>query len=638
MEKRRSILYVNKKEHVLLITFTIEGYAKRILMLNKKGRSSMNFIRSLRFKFIVGLTLIMLPLFLLMYYNNVYAMNVVRDQVSLTSMNHLVKSVEQNERVLQETNRYLYSLGERDPDIISLFFLKYGSGDYIIAKQRIMNKFMTDIGFYNLIDSFFLYDAINDDLLLATSGDYDIKMSLVQKSMPVQMQQFEGDIQQPEWGIVRGESRNALVKTVRINQQFYAGALVDMNALNYPEQLTEWGDRGGAVIVGIDGVALSNSSLSADQIKLAAAHLPGLKNPYQVISEEVPKGKARQYLMLGLPSAMSKMNYVVLLPEEDMMRNLPFFQRIIRLLPIGAAVILITALVFVRQLLFRPMNMLIRGMRRVSRGELDVRLEPPASSELEFVTRSFNQMTSQIQHLKIDVYEEQLRTREAEFKQLQMQINPHFYLNSLNIIHSLASLQKHELVQQMAGHLADYFRFSLRAGKRVIRLDEELEHIRHYLEIQKLRFPNKLSFSLEVEAGLGHYVLPPLTLQPFVENAIIHGFQRRTEPFIIRIKGQGTAILSGSTANDEETEQLPMLLITIEDNGVGFNQELLDRLQQGQYAEDPGGQHIGIWNVAHRLMVKYGDVAGLAFSNQADGGATVVIHVPAQTEEEEGGA
>lgn len=115
----------------------------------------MNFIRSLRFKFIVGLTLIMLPLFMLLYYNNVYAMKVVRDKVSLTNMNHLAKSVEQNERVLQETNRYLYSLGERDPDIISLFFLKYGSGDYIIAKQRIMNKFMTDIGFYNLIDSFF---------------------------------------------------------------------------------------------------------------------------------------------------------------------------------------------------------------------------------------------------------------------------------------------------------------------------------------------------------------------------------------------------------------------------------------------------------------------------------------------------
>ncbi|WP_458461948.1 sensor histidine kinase, partial [Paenibacillus sp.] len=411
----------------------------------------MNLIRSLRFKFIVGLTLIMLPLFMLLYYNNVYAMKVVRDKVSLTNMNHLAKSVEQNERVLQETNRYLYSLGERDPDIISLFFLEYGSGDYIIAKQRIMNKFMTDIGFYNLIDSFFLYDAVNDDLLLATSGNYDVKKSVVQESMPVQMQQLEGDIQKPEWSIVRGGTWNALVKTVRINQQFYAGALVDMNALNHTQQFTESGDRGGAVIVGTDGGALSDSTLNTAQIQLAAAHLSGLKNPYQVISEVMNKGEARQYLMLGTASAMSEMNYIVLLPEEDMMRNLPFFQQIIRLLPIGAAVILVTALIFLRHLLFRPMNSLIRGMRRVSRGDLDVKLEPPSSSELEFMTRSFNQMTSEIRHLKIDVYEEQLRTREAEFKQLQMQINPHFYLNSLNIIHSLGSLQKHELVQQMAG-------------------------------------------------------------------------------------------------------------------------------------------------------------------------------------------
>ncbi|MFS0869840.1 histidine kinase [Paenibacillus xylanilyticus] len=598
----------------------------------------MNFIRSLRFKFMIGLTLIMLPLFLLLYYNNVYAIRVVRDKVSLTNMNHLAKSVEQNERVLQETNRYLYSLGERDPDIISLFFLKYGSGDYIIAKQRIMNKFMTDIGFYNLIDSFFLYDAVNDDLLLATSGSYDVKMSLVRESMPVQMTQLDDEIQQPEWSIVRGGAWNALVKTVRINQQFYAGALVDMNALNHPEQFTESGERGGAVIVDSNGDALSGSSLDPAQIKLAAAHLSGLENPYQVISEVTSKGDAGQYLMLGMPSAMSKMNYIVLLPEEDMLRNLPFFQQIIRLLPIGAAVILITALVFLRQLLFRPMNTLIRGMRRVSRGELDVRLEPPASSELEFVTRSFNQMTSEIQHLKIDVYEEQLRTREAEFKQLQMQINPHFYLNSLNIIHSLASLQKHELVQQMAGHLADYFRFSLRAGKRVIRLDEELEHIRHYLEIQKLRFPNKLNFSLDVDEGLGQYVLPPLTLQPFVENAIIHGFKRRTEPFVIRITAKETKTLSdGESERVGNGDCVTRLRLSVEDNGVGFEQEMLTRLQQGLYAEDPSGQHIGIWNVAHRLLVKYSDTARLEFQNPDAGGAAVILYLPAQTEAEEGG-
>ncbi|MBY0118512.1 sensor histidine kinase [Paenibacillus sp. FSL H8-0317] len=591
----------------------------------------MSLIRSLRFKFIVGLTLIMLPLFMLLYYNNVYAMKVVRDKVSLTNMNHLAKSVEQNERVLQETNRYLYSLGERDPDIISLFFLKYGSGDYIIAKQRIMNKFMTDIGFYNLIDSFFLYDAVNDDLLLATSGNYDVKKSVVQESMPVQMQQLEGDIQKPEWSIVRGGTWNALVKTVRINQQFYAGALVDMNALNHTQQFTESGDRGGAVIVGTDGGALSDSTLNTAQIQLAAAHLPGLKNPYQVISEVVNKGEARQYLMLGTASAMSQMNYIVLLPEEDMMRNLPFFQQIIRLLPIGAAVILVTALIFLRHLLFRPMNALIRGMRRVSRGDLDVKLDPPSSSELEFMTRSFNQMTSEIRHLKIDVYEEQLRTREAEFKQLQMQINPHFYLNSLNIIHSLASLQKHELVQQMAGHLADYFRFSLRAGKRIIRLDEELEHIRHYLEIQKLRFPSRFDFELDVEPNLGHYVIPPLTIQPFVENAIIHGFQRRTQAFVIRI----VARLDEKSSGQVDGTVLQLMIV---DNGVGFDEELLGRLQHGQYAEDPNGQHIGIWNVAHRLLVKYGDQASLQFGNEVDHGAKVIIDLPAQTEEEEGGA
>lgn len=247
-------------------------------------------------------------------------------------------------------------------------------------------------------------------------------------------------------------------------------------------------------------------------------------------------------------------------------------------------------------------------------------------------------MTSQIQHLKIDVYEEQLRTREAEFKQLQMQINPHFYLNSLNIIHSLASLQKHELVQQMAGHLADYFRFSLRAGKREIRLGEEMEHIRHYLEIQKLRFPNRLNYVLDIDPAISQYVLPPLTLQPFVENAIIHGFQRRSEPFVIEIEAKWAPQEDGGASVAAGTPPARgMLELCVRDNGVGFDPELLDRLQQGQYAENPDGQHIGIWNVAHRLLVKHGDQAGISFSNQPAGGAAVVIRLPAQTEEKEGG-
>jgi two-component system sensor histidine kinase YesM len=104
--------------------------------------------------------------------------------------------------------------------------------------------------------------------------------------------------------------------------------------------------------------------------------------------------------------------------------------------------------------------------------------------------------------LKINVYEEMMKAQEAEFKHLQAQINPHFYLNSLNVIYSLSSLGENRLVERMTEHLADYFRFITRAHRDSITVEEELEHIRNYLEIQSLRFPEKLAYRIDLPEEL----------------------------------------------------------------------------------------------------------------------------------------
>ncbi len=556
------------------------------------------------------------------YYNNLYAIQVVREQVSLINSNHLSQNMEQNERVLQATSRYLYRLGDTDPDIIALYFIPYGSGDYTITKQRILNKFTTDTSFYNLIDSFFLYNIREDDITIGNPDHYNDKITTIKEMMPTAIMK-DGRVQNANWKIVKAGSNYGLVKITQINQDLYAGAWINMNSLNNQEKFVEMGEKGGSLMISSDGTPLSDTSLSSDQIKLVSRYLNGLDKPYQIIKDPVDK---QNYLLVGRKSAVSDVISIVLLPEERILLNLSFFQMAIRWTPVVALCFLGLSLVFLRETLFKPLGTLIRGMRTATRGDLDFQLVSNYSVEFDFVIKTFNQMISQIQHLKIDIYEEKLRTGEAEYKQLQMQINPHFYLNTLNIIYSLAGLKKYDLVQKMAEHLADYFRFSIRTDRDFIHLYQEMEHIEHYLEIQKLRFPNKLLFKLSIAESFDVIQLPPLTVQPFVENAVIHGFKNRGEHFVIEVH-----VVSDVHNPDR------FINIIIIDNGDGFPATLLEQLHSGQYIVDDWKQHIGIWNVENRLRMKFGGEANLSFMNRPDGGAVVIIRIPIELAESGGG-
>jgi two-component system sensor histidine kinase YesM len=229
-------------------------------------------------------------------------------------------------------------------------------------------------------------------------------------------------------------------------------------------------------------------------------------------------------------------------------------------------------------------------------------------------------MAEQISNLRIGMYEEQLRAQQNEMKQLQAQINPHFYMNSLNIIYNFAVLKDHDSVKKMALHMADYFRFIMRANRDAITLEEELRHIGNYVEIQKFRFPDKLDCVVDIPEHWRTATLPALTLQPFIENAIIHGFVNRREKFIIRIQ-------AGIAAGDAS-----QLVIVIRDNGVGFRPDVLDRLRRGEELPASETSRLGIANVVQRLRLRYEGQAGVEFDNDPECGAVVRVRLPLPAE------
>ncbi|WP_165971997.1 sensor histidine kinase [Paenibacillus piri] len=251
----------------------------------------------------------------------------------------------------------------------------------------------------------------------------------------------------------------------------------------------------------------------------------------------------------------------------------------------------------------KPIAKLTQGVLQLKLGVYSARIDYQPNNEFDFLIRRFNDMAREIQELIEKVYAEQLRSREATLKQLQAQINPHFLYNCLYFISNMAMLEDKHAVVAMANNLGDYYRYTTRAEKQQVTVREELQLVTHYLTIQNLRM-ERVSFEIDVPEAMMSLIIPRLLLQPLVENAVIHGLERKTGKGLIRIYGETDG--SGHC-------------ITIEDNGVGVSKERLAELQHELDIPMSEQMGYGMWNVHQRLRHRFGTSAGLELSAAGDG-------------------
>src|SRR5690606_10532739 len=166
----------------------------------------------------------------------------------------------------------------------------------------------------------------------------------------------------------------------------------------------------------------------------------------------------------------------------------------------------------------------VKAMRRVERGDLTTRVEVVGNDETTSLSKGFNSLIRRVSELLADVKQEQHRKRRAEMMLLQAQIKPHFLFNTLESINILAVQNEGRTVSKMVQQLARLLRISIQP-KEEISIGEELEHLRHYLDIQKYRFEDVFEFAIDVPEELLAQRILKLTLQPLVENSIQHGFE-----------------------------------------------------------------------------------------------------------------
>lgn len=578
----------------------------------------MTYWKSVRFKIVFGFLLIIVPMVAFIIYNNLYAMNVVRQQVSSNYNKLLAVNVRENDKILLEFLYYLLRLKESDPDISMMRNLPIGDDEITFAKIRMNKQFIGNSAGINYnIDSLFIYPRKEDDIFIMTQSSLD---SSQKKQAMLEWSRENLTKLSPvflyKWDSIKIGDRHYFLKLMDMGSDVYAGVLVRAESMMRGLDSFQVGPGGDSFLISNDGELITEAVSEPLNDQQFRQKVLDIKDSYQTI-----KHAGKSYLVLSKPSAYTDVNYVIVTTEEYILQNLPFFQKMLYVwIPLLVALLLTFYLLFLQRIMFKPIVELIRGMRKLGQGRLDVRLPTDQSSEFAFMSGTFNQMAEQMEKLKIDVYEEQIRVQRAEYKHLQIQINPHFYMNCLNIIYNLAALKDFKSVQKLSLHLADYFRFLMQSHRSVVRLEDEIRHIEHYLEIQKLRYVSKLDYDIHIQPQHLNCELSPLMIQPFVENSVIHGYNHRVQ--------DGTVFRIVIRSEDDREMPDRYVRLIVEDNGSGFPPDILRDLESNVYMMGTGEQHLGIWNILRRFKMLYGDEGGITFRNSENNGAVVEIRLP----------
>ena len=291
-----------------------------------------------------------------------------------------------------------------------------------------------------------------------------------------------------------------------------------------------------------------------------------------------------------------------------------------------ASAILITALVLgifsllliwtISGMISKPAATLASSMRHYEIGST-IPLEHNTQDEFGILFDMFNHMQSTIAKLLADARKEADVRKRAELKALQAQITPHFLYNTLNSIRVLSKKYGATDVQEMIMALAKFFRISLNNGAELLTLQQELEQVKAYMYLQKIRYRNSFDISISIPDELSQYSICKLTLQPLVENCINHAFADMEEPGHIKLAVQ------------KEGEYI---VITVSDNGPdgsAANIQELNRLVKREFNPEEPIEKYGIHNVNQRIQLYFGKDCGLSYQKNQPTGLTAVVKIRA---------
>lgn len=370
------------------------------------------------------------------------------------------------------------------------------------------------------------------------------------------------------------------------------------------------GGNGDPFLYHPQGEVITNQTAQMERIQALVEQFQNAGNvPF---ANEVIELNGNNYLVTSMSIPALGWYLVDFVKLEDILQPIVLSRNLFY----GAVALLLILSIIAGYLLYRnvqrPIAMLMRGVQHLRAGDYSIRITDHPNNEFAFLFRRFNEMAEEIEQLIQKVYAEQLRSREANLKQLQSQINPHFLYNCFALIRSLTRLGKKESVMHLTLHLSKYYRYTTRVEKTMESLERELDLIKSYLEIQTVHMRH-LSYRIEVPESMLELKIPRLLLQPLVENAVLHGIELS--------EGDGLIVIRGEQEGGWNT-------LSVEDNGVGMTPEELHQLEHSLLFPPEEGTGCALWNVRQRLKLQFGEQAQLSFHLREQGGLIVTLKWP----------
>lgn len=321
----------------------------------------------------------------------------------------------------------------------------------------------------------------------------------------------------------------------------------------------------------------------------------------------------RKYMVLSMPVQNTEWTAYVYKPMHLIMKSARDIIYIVVMLVFFCLLLVMLVARNISGILIRPIERLSNYMQNMDMNNLCVTLVPKSQDEIGTLITSFQLMIHRIQTLIQDVYKAESDRKKFEIQALQAQINPHFLYNCLSLINWKAIMADEKEISQMAQFLSEFYRTSLNKGKSFISVNDELRNVESYIEIQNILHNYTLEVEYDIEEEVCDYSMINLTLQPIVENAIIHGLdnsRKDVKRLVLKVKSDETDIQ-----------------FTVEDNGCGMPEEMAATILE--YST----KGYGVKNVNDRLMLIYGKAYGVTYETGMGIGTKVIIRIPKRYED-----
>ncbi|MGO4108307.1 sensor histidine kinase [Paenibacillus sp. YAF4_2] len=441
------------------------------------------------------------------------------------------------------------------------------------------------------------------------------------------------DEDQPDESMKSRSVNGYLLPLVEL-QTFTSVGIIKVNyptsVLRDPLERIHFGETGRVFLLDVDGRSVLGQQLTGEAAILQEGESKLAKVRQTKGKRERESGvfavrnQGKPYLVFYRELPDQNWTIMGVVPERELYAKLNRIKETM-LLVSGILLVIVLVVAFgLSKSVTNPLTRMARSMKLVKRGEFDEAIKQMPNiqrghSEIGYVTGAFGQMTHQLKYLIETEYETNLRRKNAEYKALLLQINPHFYNNTLEIISGLAAMKRNDLVMDATEALGQMMRYSLDLSSDQVWVPEELDYIRDYLFILKLRYDDRLQVRIEEAPGARELKMPKFILQPLVENAVKYSLEN----------GEKAIVELGAEARDG------WLYLTISDNGIGMNRELAADLQRGLSGADTTailhteGNSIGLRNVLARCRVQYGDAFEVQIASTPDSGTTITMRLPA---------